>query len=143
MSFGKAKDDENQSGTSVVQPINSSSKSVEAFLGQGSKVVGNLTFTGPVELDGYIEGQIESKAKLEIGQAAVVNAKINGAEIFIKGTVNGDIDASERLVLLKPAKVVGNIKSNNLSIEEGVVFEGTCSMKSGSAVKTGPQKARA
>ncbi len=142
MSFGKPKEDDNQSGATV-KPL-AGGKNVEAFLGQGSKVVGNLTFTGPVELDGYVEGEITSKARLEIGQAAVVNAKVNGTEIIVRGTINGDIEASERLSLLKPAKVVGNITSNNLSIEEGVIFEGTCSMKgAGKVAGSVPQKATA
>ncbi|MCB0333671.1 MAG: polymer-forming cytoskeletal protein [Bdellovibrionales bacterium] len=142
MSFGKPKEDENQSGATI-KPL-SGGRNVEAFLGQGSKVVGNLTFNGPVELDGYVEGEIHSKSRLEIGQAAVVNAKVNGTEIVVRGTINGDIEATERLALLKPAKVVGNITSNNLSIEEGVIFEGTCSMKASAKVAGSvPQKATA
>ncbi|MCB0353036.1 MAG: polymer-forming cytoskeletal protein [Bdellovibrionales bacterium] len=123
MAFGKEKGDES-STTPYTQ-----NRSVEAFLGQGSKVTGNLNFTGPVELDGFIEGEIDSKGRLDIGEGAVINARITGTEIRVRGTVNGDITATERLSLLKPAKIVGNITSSNLSIEEGVVFEGTCSMK--------------
>lgn len=110
-----------------------SSDRVEAFLGRGSKVVGTLTFTGPVELDGYIEGEIIAQDRLVIGEAAVINAKISGSEILVKGTVNGDINASKRLALKKPAKVLGNIQTTNLSIEEGVVFEGKSSMGGQSA----------
>lgn len=108
--------------------LGSGSDKVEAFLGKGSKVVGNLTFTGPVELDGYIEGEILSQDRLVIGEAAVINARISGAEVLVKGTVNGDISASKRLSLKRPARVVGNISTTNLSIEEGVVFEGKSSM---------------
>ncbi|MCB0310957.1 MAG: polymer-forming cytoskeletal protein, partial [Bdellovibrionales bacterium] len=92
-------------------------------------VVGTLTFTGPVELDGYVEGELNAD-KLTIGEAAVIKAKVRGAEITVKGSVTGDIIASKKLMLKKPAKVVGNITSSNLSIEEGVVFEGQCSMNS-------------
>jgi cytoskeletal protein CcmA (bactofilin family) len=105
---------------------------IEAFLGKGSKVVGTLTFTGPVELDGYIEGEVTAQDRLTIGESAVINGRINGAEVMVKGTVTGDIVASKRLSLKKPAKIVGNITSSNLSIEEGVIFEGKCSMGAGS-----------
>lgn len=101
---------------------------IEAFLGKGSKVVGTLTFTGPADLDGYVEGEVNAKERLTIGEAAVINARITGADIVVKGTVTGDIIATKRLALKKPARITGNISSANLSIEEGVIFEGKCSM---------------
>lgn len=137
MSFGRStKDSALDSTSSYMKTSSLSSNHSGDFLGQGSKVVGKLSFTGQVELDGYIEGELTSQDKLTIGEAAVINARISGSEIFVRGTVNGDIVASKRLVLQKPAKVVGNISSTNLSIEEGVVFEGQCSMNTGSASQT-------
>lgn len=137
MTFGKPKDDKDREGmegsfSSSSSFISSSSGSdkVEAFLGKGSKVVGTLTFSGPVELDGYIEGEVVAQDRLTIGESAVIHAKMTGAEIVVKGTVNGDIFASKRLCLRKPARVVGNITTSLLSIEEGVVFEGKSSMNS-------------
>ena len=111
---------------------------VEAFLGKGSKVVGTLTFSGPVELDGYVEGEVVAQDRLTIGESAVINARISGGEILVKGTVNGDITASKRLSLKRPARVIGNINCTNLSIEEGVIFEGKASM--GAATKPGDAK---
>lgn len=125
MSFSKGKDD--SSSTDFASKFGGSK--VEAFLGKGSKVVGTLNFTGPVELDGYIEGEINAQEQLTIGESATINAKIKGGEVIVKGTVNGDISASKRLILKKPAKVIGNITSGCVSIEEGVIFEGNCSMK--------------
>jgi cytoskeletal protein CcmA (bactofilin family) len=100
----------------------------DAFLGQGSRVTGTLSFTGPVEIDGHVEGEINSKETLTIGKSAIVNARISGAEILVHGTVTGDIIASRRLVLKKPARVTGNIAAPSLSVEEGVLFEGKCAM---------------
>ncbi|MBX7136395.1 MAG: polymer-forming cytoskeletal protein [Oligoflexia bacterium] len=138
MAFGKAEEAKTDFDSSI-SPFKSgasnSSQKVIAFLGQGSKVVGTLTFTGPVELDGYIEGELNAE-KLTVGEAAIINARISGAEILIKGTVTGDITASKRLVLQKPAKVVGNIVASNLSIEEGVIFEGQCTMASPGAASS-------
>ena len=102
---------------------------VDAFLGKGSKVVGTLSFSGPVELDGYIEGEVNSSDRLVIGEGAVINGKVKGSEVLVKGQVNGDVIASKKLSLRRPAKILGNISSTNLSIEEGVIFEGKCSME--------------
>jgi len=136
MSFGRSKDESqtraaNSAGAGS-SPANS--KGVEAILGKGSRITGNLQFSGPVEIDGYVEGEITAKGKLSIGESANVKAKIVGADIVVRGTVTGDILASEKLSLLRPAKIYGNLTSNNLSIEEGVVFEGSCTMKSTATV---------
>jgi cytoskeletal protein CcmA (bactofilin family) len=109
---------------------NTSSTRKDAFLGKGVKVVGSLSFAGPAEIEGYIEGEIEAQDRLVIGESAVINAKITGTEIVIRGTVTGDITAKNRLYLQKPAKVVGNVKCGSLGIEEGVAFEGRCTMDS-------------
>ena len=47
---------------------------------------------------------------------------------FSTETVNGDIIASERLELGRTARVVGNIQTPRLLIEDGAIFEGGCSM---------------
>ena len=109
----------------------------EALLGAGSKVIGTLTFTGPVQLDGEIEGEVICRDKLVVGQSAMVKAKISGTEVLVMGTVHGDIVAAKSLSLRKPARVLGNISTEQLSIEEGVVFEGHCSMKPGSKESKG------
>ncbi|RIL10753.1 MAG: hypothetical protein DCC75_03690 [Proteobacteria bacterium] len=146
MSFGFFKDSSESSGQSYGSSTMNTSSSggttspgsdkIEAFLGKGSKVAGTLNFTGPVELDGQVEGEITAQDRLTIGESAVINAKITGGEILVKGTVNGDINASKRLSLKRPARVLGNITTTNLSIEEGVIFEGKASMGASSAVKS-------
>jgi cytoskeletal protein CcmA (bactofilin family) len=125
------------SGGSLGAPLGASGEKVEAFLGKGSKVVGTLTFSGPVELDGYVEGEIISQDRLTIGESAVINARITGAEVLVKGTVNGDISASKKLSLRRPARIIGNISTTSLSIEEGVIFEGKSSMNSGGGASAG------
>lgn len=111
---------------------------VEAYLGKGSKVVGTLTFSGPVELDGHVEGEVAAQDRLTVGESAFVQGKIMGAEVVVRGTVHGDVIASKRLSLKKPAKIIGNISSSSISIEEGVVFEGKCSMGAGSQSEVKP-----
>jgi cytoskeletal protein CcmA (bactofilin family) len=143
MQFGKPKDPESiSSSISLGAPVISSggmagnsdsSGKADAFLGKGTKIVGTLTFTGAAEINGQVEGEVISQERLIIGESAVVNAKITGGEIVVKGTVNGDITASKRLILQRPAKITGNLTTSNLTIEEGVVFEGKCSMNTSAA----------
>lgn len=130
MSFGKLKGENDDKPSLAATLWPASSGGVDAFLGKGSRVVGAMNFSGPVELDGDVEGEVHAKDRLTVGESAVVKAKIVGAEIVIRGTVTGDIYASKSLVLKRPARITGNIQSALLSIEEGVIFEGKCSMVS-------------
>ena len=136
MSFGKS--DSEKSGTTCPAANGSfAGGQPEAFLGTGSKVIGNLSFSGPVHLGGEVEGEIHCKDRLTIGQSANVKAKISGTDVLVQGVVTGDISAAKSISLKKPAKVLGNISCESLSIEEGVVFEGSCSMKPGTVSASG------
>lgn len=135
MSFGRFKEDSNASKAQVADSSKDNLTSGfgpgrEAFISKGSKITGNISFTGPAEIDGQVDGEVSAQDRLSVGESAVVNAKITGAEVTIKGVVNGDIVASKRLILKKSAKVFGCISTPLLSVEEGVVFEGKVSMPS-------------
>jgi cytoskeletal protein CcmA (bactofilin family) len=104
-----------------------------AFLGKGSRVVGKLTFEGPVRIEGQVEGEIAAQDALTIGESAVVNAQIVGNTVVIQGRVTGDVTARKRLEIRAPGKLYGNISSPSLVIQEGVVFEGQCNMGAGEA----------
>lgn len=133
MSFGRAKDEgnskERESAEFTPHSLMKDGAKPEAYIGKGSKITGTLSFSGPVEIEGEVEGEITCQDRLTIGEAAIVKAKIHGPEITVKGTLIGDVVATKKLILRRPAKVSGNISSAVLSVEEGVVFEGQCAMK--------------
>ena len=94
-----------------------------AFLGPGSKITGTIKLDSTGRIEGEVEGEIHAR-DLVIGESAVVKAQINGATVVVHGTVVGDIRATSRLEIRRPAKVKGNISSSVLVIEEGASFEG-------------------
>ena len=101
---------------------------VNAYLGKGSRVSGKLNFDGTVRVDGQVEGEISAQDTLIVGEKAVVTARISGNTVVIKGKVTGDINARKRVEIRAPGKLYGNIVTPSLVIQEGVVFEGHCSM---------------
>jgi len=102
---------------------------------------GTLAFKDPVNLriNGKFEGKLDTKGSLTIGEQAVVNADINGETVTIAGRVNGDIRA-EKVKLVAPAYVVGDIKTSVLGIQEGAILEGYCNMLEGKKVSKGSQE---
>lgn len=108
--------------------VNTADAQTQTLLGKGSRVEGKLTFDGSVRVDGEVDGEIDAQESVLIGETAVVSAQIRANTIIIKGEVSGDITARKRVELRAPAKLIGNISTPSLVIQEGVVFEGHCSM---------------
>lgn len=101
----------------------------EKILDIEAKLEGNLKFNTPTNLriNGKFEGELETKGTLTIGERADVKAKvIKGENIIILGKVSGNIISSKRLTLSPPAKVIGNIKSPILVVNEGAMLKGHC-----------------
>jgi len=95
---------------------------------KGSRVSGQLMFQGPARIDGKVEGEIQCRGTLTIGDGADVRARISSEVVIIRGKVEGNVTAREKVELLAPGRVVGNISAPRLTVTEGVVFEGDCSM---------------
>jgi len=110
----------------------------ERILDVDASMQGSLVFKDPVNLriNGRFEGTLNTKGSLMIGENAIVNADITGESIVVAGKVNGNINALKELKLIAPACVVGDIKTALLSIAEGAIFEGTCSMLSRNKTET-------
>lgn len=99
-----------------------------AALHKGSRVSGQLIFQGPARIDGSVDGEIQCHGKLTIGEGAEVKAKITGQVVVVQGRVEGNVTAKEKVELIAPARLFGNISTPRLTITEGVVFDGDCSM---------------
>jgi cytoskeletal protein CcmA (bactofilin family) len=100
-----------------------------AFLDRGTKISGKISFEGAARIDGEVDGEINAKDSLTIGESAVVTAQIRAASVSVAGKVSGDIAATQRIEIRPSAKVSGNISAPVLAISEGALFEGHCSMQ--------------
>jgi cytoskeletal protein CcmA (bactofilin family) len=108
-----------------------------AFLGKGSHVTGTLVFDGPSRIEGHVEGEVSAKDTLTVAESAVVNARLTGTVIVIHGTITGDVVAQQRIEIRAPGKVTGDVTTPSLVINEGAIFEGRCSMRSGASAADG------
>ena len=87
-------------------------------------ITGDLSSTGDIQVEGTVEGDIESRT-LTIGTAAQVRGAISGETIRVCGSVTGQIKGSS-VTLAKTAKVNGDILHKSLSIEDGAFLDGHC-----------------
>jgi cytoskeletal protein CcmA (bactofilin family) len=99
----------------------------ESRIGRGTKVIGKLTFGATARIEGEVEGEITGE-DIILSETAVVNARITAHSITVAGTVNGDITARQRIELLATARARGTLKTPNLVLHEGAMFDGDCKM---------------
>jgi cytoskeletal protein CcmA (bactofilin family) len=95
-------------------------------IGKAVKIVGNMFSKEDLYVDGEVEGSIEAlENKLTIGPNGSVKAGIKVREVVAIGSIHGNVEASEKLEIRKEAKLVGDIKTARIIIEDGAYFKGS------------------
>ena len=134
--FGKSHSESSQSSVDVptpVPPVKPSANTSEtgdiiAFVGEEVTFKGVIRYQGTVRVDGRLEGEIYTDGNLIIGQKAIITAKIQAGTITCQGRITGDVEAKTQVRLLNPAVFDGSITTPSISIDQGVLFNGTCHM---------------
>ncbi|MGH7231026.1 MAG: bactofilin family protein [Nitrospiraceae bacterium] len=98
------------------------------FLGRGVDFKGVIHFDGTVRIDGKLEGEVHTKGTLIIGEHAVIKGLITAGTVVCGGRIKATITATEKVQLLKPAVIVGDVRTPAIVIEEGAHIHGMCDM---------------
>ncbi len=101
---------------------------VTAIIDHGCEFEGKLCFHGTVRIGGIFRGEIFTPDTLIIGEGARVDAQIEAGTIIISGEVNGSLRAKHRVEIHRPAIFRGDILTPSLSVDDGVIFEGSNKM---------------
>lgn len=104
------------------------SKDTETVVGSSVKLKGNLRSDGDININGSVSGDVKTKASVQIGPNANVVASVKAQNVYVSGTVQGNIAASETLKISETGKVYGDIHAGVLSVSPGAVFSGKCTM---------------
>ena len=88
------------------------------------EIKGNLKFSGELTFEGKLDGEIQTDGMLLLGDTAVVNGNINAESVVVRGKVNGNITAKEKIEIKTKAELFGDIRASKLTVEEGVTFVG-------------------
>jgi cytoskeletal protein CcmA (bactofilin family) len=102
---------------------------INAFLGVNTEFEGKLSFTGAVRVDGRFKGEIITKGTLIVGELAVIESDIHASHVIVNGEIRGNVTAEKRMEIHASGRVTGNIQTPVLVIDEGVIFNGNCSME--------------
>lgn len=101
-----------------------------ATVGKSVKIVGQIFTKEDLYVDGDVEGTIESlENKVTVGPNGRVQASIRAREVIILGQVQGNVETSDKVDIRKDAKLVGDITTSRISIEDGALFKGSIDIK--------------
>lgn len=122
-------------------------QSVEfAHIGKSVRIKGELSGSEDIYLDGEVEGTIQlSGNSITVGPNGKVRANVSARNVTVAGSLDGNIQASERTEFRKTATVNGDVQTQRIAIEDGAYFKGKLEIvtgtKSASTVSTGASAA--
>jgi cytoskeletal protein CcmA (bactofilin family) len=97
-----------------------------ATIGKAVKIVGQIYSKEDLYVDGDLEGTVEAlEHKLTIGPNGTVHASVKAREVVALGTIQGNVEATDKIEIRKDAKLVGDIRTARIIIEDGAYFKGS------------------
>ena len=100
----------------------------DTILSEDIDFSGTLNFDKPFLIRGKLSGEIIANGLLMVDEGAIVEANINAPRVIIKGSVKGDVTASEKVEVTITGKLVGNVMAPEIFMETGCTFNGRCTM---------------
>ena len=101
---------------------------INTVIGEGTLMTGTLRVEGSLLVNGEFEGTLTATESAIIGKTGSVRAGIHAREILVAGKVRGKVVAKDRVELQTGARLEGDVLAKSFMIEEGVFFQGNCSM---------------
>jgi cytoskeletal protein CcmA (bactofilin family) len=101
---------------------------IDSLVGAGTRIEGNVYFTGGLRVDGEIKGNViadpSKPSTLVLSEQARVEGEVKVTHLVVNGTVIGPVHVAEYLELQSKAKVTGDVHYRTLEIQLGAIVEG-------------------
>ena len=107
------------------------------------EIKGTLKFAGELTFDGKLDGDITSEGTLNVGDNAVIKGNLNVSSVVLRGKINGNVTAREKIEIKAKTELFGDIRAPKLIIEEGVTFVGKSEVNPNKVSPTAPPLPRA
>lgn len=102
---------------------------INTIIGNNAKIEGVISTQDSTRVDGILEGKILSESSVIVGESGTVTGDILAVEILVAGTVYGNLTAKEKIELTSTGRVLGDMVTKTLVIDEGASFKGNCTME--------------
>lgn len=109
----------------AAEPGYDSSRGGAAVLGKSVIVKGQIYGREDLTIDGEVEGTVElQEHRLTVGPNGKVMAAVKAREVIVLGTIHGNVEARDKVEIRKEAKLVGDIHTARIVIDDGAYFKG-------------------
>lgn len=98
------------------------------LISAGTQVQGDITSDHDLRIDGRVDGNVTSTARIVVGPQGAVNGHLESQQADLMGRVSGDIRVQDLLQLRGQCVVDGNITAGKLQVEPTATFNGQCQM---------------
>jgi len=113
-----------------------------AVIGKSVMIKGQIFSREDLTIDGEIDGSVElQEHRLTVGPHGKVQAGVKAREIVVLGTIHGNVEASDKIDIRKDARLVGDIKTARIVIEDGAYFKGSIDIAKPEISKAAPAAA--
>ncbi len=107
----------------------SAPKEIASLIGAGSTVIGDVTYSGGLRIDGTVRGAVrctdgESAGMLVISEAGIVQGEVRAAHLVVAGRIEGPVHATELVELQPRARISGDVHYRALEMHNGAVVDG-------------------
>lgn len=102
---------------------------ITTIIGRGAKCGGDFSSKGSARIDGSIDGDAVVEGTLIVGASGRIDGNVKARAVTVGGEIIGDIHASDKVELTATARVIGNISTALIVIDEKAIFQGSCDMK--------------
>lgn len=111
---------------------------IETLIGAGSTINGDIVANNSLLINGVVTGNVSTESTIRVGTTGVIKGNVKARSAIIGGVIEGNLDTEESTILGSQARLMGDLRTTKLKIEEGATFEGRCVMlkvesKNGSA----------
>src|SRR5260370_23178748 len=102
-----------------------------AVIGKSVMIKGQIFSREDLTIDGEIDGSVElQEHRLTVGPHGKLQAGVKAREIIVLGTILGNVEVTDKIDIRKDAKLVGDIKTSRIVIEDGAYFKGSIDIDS-------------
>jgi cytoskeletal protein CcmA (bactofilin family) len=98
------------------------------FFDQGITITGEIDFQNTLQIDGNFYGKVRSSDQLIVGEHGMVEGEIDVGILSVIGTVKGTVKIRNRLEIQKGGKVIANVVTPSLLVQDGGMLQGNCEM---------------
>lgn len=110
------------------KPVHKNQNRIDSLIGAGSKLEGDISFSGGLRVDGEVRGNVtavgDESSTLVISEQARIEGEITVSHLVVNGTVIGPLHSGGFLELQPKARVTGDVEYNTIEMHLGAVVQG-------------------